>query len=166
MENCQLSAKVTLDFKKTGVWRIMRETSLPRERRCGRQNASGQNMHVLFKRLPVAPNIFPLGYSHIPARNCPSPPVNRAMPTTMFGLFMWRIFVLYNDRSNSVDAAEKSPLRYMLVTVGDGQMNVQATRASNLCRFLRWSLRVERVFPASGKMCDWKYLSFIVMKRR
>ena len=66
--------------------------------------------------LPVAPNIFPLGNSHMPAINCARPPQNMAMPTTAFGATIWRVPALNKESINVVDAKEKSPLKRVSVT--------------------------------------------------
>lgn len=59
---------------------------------------------------PVAANVLPRGYSHIPAKSCASPPLARDMPTTTLGVVMPRACTLYMDRINVVDAKEKTPL--------------------------------------------------------
>lgn len=61
-------------------------------------------------RSPVAPNTLPLGNSHIPARSCARPPQKMAIPTTTFGVVMFRVWRLYNDNMKVVDAKENKPL--------------------------------------------------------
>jgi hypothetical protein len=73
---------------------------------------------IQIDHLPVAPNAFPLGNSHIPAMNCARPPQNTAMPTTAFGAAMLRAPALNRDRINVVDAKENSPLDgYQLLVI-------------------------------------------------
>lgn len=58
----------------------------------------------------VAPNVFPLGNSHMPAMNCARPPQNMAIPTTALGAMMCRAPALYSESIKVVDANEKRPL--------------------------------------------------------
>lgn len=60
--------------------------------------------------VPVAPNTLPLGNSHIPAMNCKRPPVNIAIPTMTFGVWIPSVLTLYKDSRNVVDAKENKPL--------------------------------------------------------
>lgn len=57
----------------------------------------------------VAPNVFPLGNSHMPAMNCARPPQNMAIPTTALGATMCRAPALYSESIKVVDANEKRP---------------------------------------------------------
>jgi hypothetical protein len=114
--------------------------------------------------LPVAPNRFPLGNSHIPATNCASPPQNKHIPTMTFGVVILATFVLYSDRVSAVVAKARSPLKGVSVAIMDvsnDDSSIQGVWTGDLRVILG---RVDLGFRACRVMGNWKYRSFVVLK--
>jgi hypothetical protein len=65
---------------------------------------------------PVPPKTFPRGNSHMPARSCARPPQKTAIPTTTLGCLIPRVWKLYSESINVVDAKENRPLYKEIVS--------------------------------------------------